>query len=68
VTDAPADFVQGMLRAIVGIRIPIARLEGKAKMSQNRPPADHAGIVDGLNSEGQADLAAQVARAIAERA
>ncbi len=68
VTDAPADFVQGMLRAIVGIRIPIARLEGKAKMSQNRPQADHAGIVDGLKAEGRADLAAQVARAIAERA
>jgi transcriptional regulator len=68
VTDAPADFVQGMLRAIVGIRIPIARLEGKAKMSQNRPEADHAGIVEGLKADGRADLAAQVARAIAERA
>ena len=68
VTDAPADFVQGMLRAIVGIRIPIARLEGKAKMSQNRPEADHAGIVAGLNAEGRHDLAAEVARGLAKQA
>ena len=64
VTDAPADFVQSMLRAIVGISIPIARLEGKIKMSQNRPKADHAGIVSGLEAEGRPDLAAEVARAL----
>ena len=57
-----------MLRAIVGIRIPIARLEGKAKMSQNRPEADHAGIVAGLNAEGRHDLAAEVARGLAKQA
>ncbi len=68
VTDAPADFVQGMLRAIVGVSIPIARLEAKYKMSQNRPPADHAGIVAGLEADGKAALAAQVARSLAERA
>ena len=64
VTDAPADFVQGMLRAIVGISIPIARLEGKYKLSQNRPTADHAGIVSGLEADGKTDLAAQVAHAL----
>ena len=64
VTDAPADFVQGMLRAIVGISIPIARLEGKYKLSQNRPKADHAGIVSGLEADGKTDLAAQVAHAL----
>ncbi len=68
VTDAPADFVQGMLKAIVGVSIPIARLEGKFKMSQNRPPADHAGIVSGLEADGKADLAAEVARALGKQA
>ncbi len=68
VSDAPADFVQGMLRAIVGVSIPIARLEGKVKMSQNRPQADHAGIIAGLEAEGRADLAGQVAQAIAAKA
>jgi transcriptional regulator len=63
VSDAPVDFVQGMLRGIIGIRLPIARLEGKAKMSQNRPPADQIGVVDGLRQDGQADLAEAVAAA-----
>ena len=48
--------------------IPIARLEGKYKLSQNRPPADHAGIVSGLEADGNAVLAAQVARSLAEKA
>ena len=68
VTDAPADFVQGMLRGIIGVAIPIARLEGKFKMSQNRPKADHPGIVSGLAADGRSDLATEVARAQADRA
>ncbi|MEI7712999.1 MAG: FMN-binding negative transcriptional regulator [Rhodospirillales bacterium] len=68
VSDAPAEFVRTMLRAIVGVSIPIDRLEGKYKLSQNRPPADHAGIVSGLEAEGNAGLAAQVARALADKA
>ena len=63
VSDAPGDFVQGMLRGIVGIRLPIARLEGKVKMSQNRPAADQIGVVDGLRLDGQADIAEAVAAA-----
>jgi transcriptional regulator len=66
VSDAPADFVRGMLRGIVGIRLPIVRLEGKVKMSQNRPAADQAGVVNGLRVDGRDDLASAVARAIAE--
>jgi len=68
VSDAPAEFVRTMLRPIVGVSIPIDRLEGKYKLSQNRPPADHAGIVSGLEAEGNAGLAAQVARALADKA
>ena len=45
VEDAPADFVAMQIRAIVGIEIPIARIEGKWKMSQNRTPADRQGVV-----------------------
>jgi len=62
VTDAPDDYIAGMLRAIVGFELTIARLEGKWKMSQNRPAVDHAGIVEGLAGEGHApDVAAIVA-------
>jgi len=48
VSDAPADFVAAQLRGIVGVRIPIARLDGKRKMSQNRPEADRRGVAAGL--------------------
>ncbi|KOY02001.1 FMN-binding negative transcriptional regulator [Pseudomonas nunensis] len=48
VTDAPADYIDGMLRAIVGFALPIERLEGKRKLSQNRSAADIAGVREGL--------------------
>ncbi|HWT69535.1 MAG TPA: FMN-binding negative transcriptional regulator [Pseudomonas sp.] len=48
VADAPADYIDGMLKAIVGFAIPIERLEGKRKLSQNRNPADIAGVREGL--------------------
>jgi len=44
VTDAPRDFIDAMLKAIVGFEIPIRRLEGKWKMSQNRNAQDRAGL------------------------
>lgn len=50
VSDAPSDYIDGMLRAIVGIAIPIARIEGKWKLSQNRPEADREGIHVGLTA------------------
>jgi len=48
VSDAPASFVDGLLAAIVGLEIPLTRLEGKWKVSQNRPAADRAGVAAGL--------------------
>lgn len=48
VSDAPSDYVDGQLGAIVGIEIPISQLTGKWKNSQNRTPADRAGVVAGL--------------------
>jgi transcriptional regulator len=53
VTDAPAEFVQSQLRGIVGIRMPITRLAGKRKMSQNRNEADRIGVVNGLFTSGR---------------
>src|SRR5690348_823388 len=66
VSDAPKDFIAGMLKAIVGFELPIARLEGKWKMSQNRPAADRAGTIAGLTAEGDAKEVA-VAEIVAER-
>lgn len=63
VTDAPGDFIDVMLKGIVGFVLPITRLEGKWKMSQNRPAEDQSGVVQGLMAEGHADVAALVAAA-----
>lgn len=53
VEDAPEDFVRAQLKGIVGLEIEIARLEGKWKVSQNRPLADRQGVVAGLALEEQ---------------
>ncbi|WP_346911745.1 FMN-binding negative transcriptional regulator [uncultured Roseibium sp.] len=57
VSDAPEKFVQAQMRGIVGLRLEIARLEGKQKFSQNKPEADRAGVAKGLAEE--ADPSAQ---------
>ena len=48
VSDAPADYIESMLKAIVGFRLPITRLDGKRKLSQNRDATDQAGVRKGL--------------------
>lgn len=50
VDDAPADYIEAMLRAIVGIEIPITQLDGKWKTSQNRDAADRSGVAAGLRT------------------
>jgi transcriptional regulator len=61
VSDAPADYIETMLGAIVGIEIVLSSLTGKWKVSQNRPAADRAGVVAGLLREGgDGALAAEV--------
>ena len=57
VEDAPADYVEAMLKAIIGIEIPVASLIGKWKVSQNRSADDRAGVVAGLEQDGQHALA-----------
>ena len=54
VTDAPSDYIDTMLKAIVGIEIPLRRLQGKWKMSQNRLPQDRDGVIAGLEKRGDA--------------
>ena len=54
VGDAPSDFVKAQLRGIVGVRMPITRLEGKRKMSQNRSAEDRAGVAEGLSQSERA--------------
>ena len=69
VTDAPAEYVDGMTGAIVGLELPITRLIGKWKMSQNRNAQDRTGVVEGLLREGgeaRADVAEHVRRAMTE--
>jgi transcriptional regulator len=52
VDDAPRSYIEGQLRAIVGVELVISRIEAKAKLSQNRPPADIDGVIAGLRERG----------------
>ena len=61
VGDAPADYIESMLGAIVGVEIPLSKLEGKWKVSQNRSDADKLGVVAGLIENGDAESAAMAA-------
>ena len=56
IEDAPASYIEGMLRAIVGFELRIETLAGKWKLSQNRDEADRAGVREGLLRDGQDDL------------
>ena len=63
VSDAPREYIDAMLRAIVGFALPIRRLEGKWKLSQNRSASDQAGVRTGLatsNNPRDHELAAQM--------
>jgi transcriptional regulator len=67
VDDAPRAFVEGQLRAIVGVELVISRIEAKAKLSQNRPPADVEGVIAGLRERGDEPSAGAVEEANAGR-
>ena len=63
VSDAPRDYIDSMLRAIVGFALPIERLEGKWKLGQNRSQADQTGVREGLHASHDLrdrELAAQI--------
>ena len=52
ISDAPPDYIDKLLRAIVGIELAVDRWEGLWKMSQNRTDTDRVGVVEGLRAEG----------------
>ena len=66
ITDAPPDYIDRMLRAIVGIELAVERWEGLWKLSQNRTEADRAGVVRGLRAEGT-PAACDMADLVADR-
>jgi transcriptional regulator len=65
VDDAPADYVTAQIKGIIGVEIPIGRIEGKWKVSQNRPEPDRAGVAAGYR--GQGPTGASMADLVAER-
>jgi transcriptional regulator len=67
VDDAPRAFIEGQLRAIVGLELQITRIEAKVKLSQNRPVTDVAGVVAGLSARGDDRSAAAVQHANEKR-
>jgi transcriptional regulator len=66
VTDAPEKFIAGQLRAIVGVEMLVTQIEAKDKLSQNRTPADRAGVITALRAEADAGAGA-IADLMADR-
>ncbi len=58
ITDAPADYIDTMIRNVVGIQITINAIEGKQKLSQNRTLQDQQGVVHGLGQDPENSIAA----------
>jgi transcriptional regulator len=63
VDDAPREYTEGQLRAIVGLELRISRIEAKAKWGQNRSAADIDGVIEGLRTVGDDAAAAATTRA-----
>jgi transcriptional regulator len=60
ITDAPPEYIDGQLRAIVGVELTVTAVEAKQKLSQNRSELDRAGVIAGLRDEpgpGPAEIA-----------
>ncbi|CAN5749765.1 FMN-binding negative transcriptional regulator [soil metagenome] len=57
VGDAPEPFIASQIKGIIGVEVPVARIEGKWKVSQNRAQADRAGVVAGLTAECEGAMA-----------
>lgn len=64
--EAPADYIEKLLQAIVGIEIPLSRLTGKWKVSQNQPEVNRLGVENGLRGLG-GDDAITMADAVARK-
>ena len=66
VTDAPEKFIDGQLRAIVGVELQIERIEAKNKLSQNRTAQDRANVITALQAEPEPE-AHEIANLMAAR-
>src|SRR5215472_14825329 len=66
VTDAPPEYIDGQLRAIVGVELTITAIEAKQKLSQNRSQLDRAGVVAGLRNQPAAGPVAIAAKMAAQ--
>ncbi|MGH7005827.1 MAG: FMN-binding negative transcriptional regulator, partial [Alphaproteobacteria bacterium] len=64
VDDAPPAFIEAQLKGIVGIEIEITRIEGKWKVSQNRPENDRAGVAEGLEADRDSQGASAMAQMV----
>lgn len=60
-SDAPPDYTEKLMGAVVGIEIVITRLQGKWKASQNQPPQNRAGVIRGLEENGCPQASAMAA-------
>lgn len=58
VSDAPADYIDKTMNAIVGIEIPVSKIEGKWKVNQNRSDADKQSVAEGLQQQGESQALA----------
>lgn len=67
IADAPADFIEAQLKAIVGLEIEITEIKGKWKMSQNRTPDDAMGVVEGLSNPNDPHFNPKVAKIVSTR-
>ncbi|WP_424930986.1 FMN-binding negative transcriptional regulator [Amaricoccus macauensis] len=66
--DAPADYMEDMLAAIVALRIEVSRTLAKSKLSQNREARDYLGTIEGLRATGNVEMADRMAgRGIADK-
>ncbi len=66
ISDAPADYIAAQIGGIVGLEIPVSRIEGKWKVSQNRSEGDRRGVLKGLRASGLDAMADIVASGLAE--
>jgi transcriptional regulator len=64
VEDAPADFIAAQIKGIAGLEIPIGRIEGKWKVSQNRSQEDRDGVARGLHGDPMGALVSSAARQV----
>ena len=60
IEQAPSDYVEGQIRAIVGIELKLSRIEVSFKMSQNKSEADLDGVIAGLTKAGKSAIAAEI--------